>query len=483
MSIALPTSDFASAAWHTSRATRVVMNGAYLLIGVAILVLTMLTKLFDAGGGDLQTDFIVALGSLLAAMAFVRGLYVRAAQFLFSPSFWLLVTYLFYFVLKALDIAGNDDVTPNLVKALWLCTLFLVSYGVIYAWTDTGLLRCSATRHRTRRETVIPLGIEWTLLIIFAGFKLLGIALLASAGAGNVLEMSAATQNAGAAYLYRIPAVGNVILLALLFNSFKNNRGWIVVAFALAAYLVEALISTSRLSLVMVVLWTAFLYHRYRYPISLGHVALIGVPLVLVIALFGYARNIEVGSAAAYIEAASALAEMPTLVSDLFLHRMDMLPEMVIALDLHQTGALPDLYGGSYVYAFMHSIPRSLWEDKPLLTAALVTSQTHPGAFADGVNIFPSIIVEGYLNLALAGVILSGALVGFFSRQLERAIVADRLVPSVWALWMFTFPMALFNEGVHSNFTGTLLYMTALNAVLYQILLIFGVLKRRRLGP
>lgn len=42
----------------------------------------------------------------------------------------------------------------------------------------------------------------------------------------------------------------------------------------------------------------------------------------------------------------------------------------------------------------MHSIPRSLWEGKPLLTAALVTSQTHPGAFTDGLNIFSPIIVD-----------------------------------------------------------------------------------------
>lgn len=482
MTIALPISDSSSAAWPLSQASRIVLNRAYLLIGIAILVMTMLTQIFDTGGSELQTDFIVALGFLLAAMVFVRGLYVRAAQFLFSPSFWLLITYFFYFVLKALEMASKDAVTPTLIKALWLSTLFLVTYGLMYAWSDAGLRRRSAQRHRARRDTVIPPGFEWTLLIIFFGFKLLGIALLASAG-GNALEVSEATQNAGAAYLYRIPMVGNVILLALLFNAFKNNRGWAVVVLALAAYLVEALMSTNRLSLVMVVLWTTFLYHRYRSPISLGFVALIGMPLVLVVVLLGYARNIEVGSAAAYVEAVSALTEEPTLISDLFLGRMDMLPQVVIALDLHKAGVLPNLNGGSYAYALMHSIPRSIWEEKPLLTAALVTSQTHPGAFADGVNIFPSIIVEGYLNLALAGVMLSGALVGFFSRQFERAIVADRLVPSVWALSMFTFPMALFNEGVHSNFTGTLLYMTALNALLYQLLLFFGVLKRRRLAP
>lgn len=482
MFIALPNLESAGTAWPISQATRIILNKIYLLIGVAILFITILIQLFDTGGSELQTDFLVAVGSLLVAMVLVRSLYVRAAHFMFSPSFWLLVTYLFYFVLKALEIASQEAVTQPLNKAIWLCTLFLTTYCVMYAWVDAGLRGRNARRRRVKLDILIPHGVEWTLLFIFVGFKLLGLALLASVG-GNALEVSAATQNAGAAYIYRIPTVGNVILLALLFNAFKNNRGWAVVALALATYFVEALMSTSRLSLVMLVLWTSFLYHRYRHPISLGLVALIGIPLVIVVVLLGYARDIEVGSIAAYVGAASALVEDPTLVSNLFLGRMDMLPQMVLALDLHQEGALPSLNGGSYAYAFMHSIPRSLWEEKPLLTAALVTSQTHPGAFADGVNFFPSLIVEGYLNFEFAGVILSAGLVGYLSRHFERATATERLVPSVWALSMFTFPMALFNEGIHSNFTGTVLYMTALHTILYQLLLFFGVLQRRRLYP
>ena len=50
-------------------------------------------------------------------------------------------------------------------------------------------------------------------------------------------------------------------------------------------------------------------------------------------------------------------------------------------------------------------------------------------------------------------------------------------MPSVWGVSLFTFPMRLFNEGVHSNFTGALLYTTALNAVLYQILLLIGAVQ------
>lgn len=465
---------------RASLADRVVLDGKALLITAAMLLVTLLTQLLGLGATALDTDFLVALGALCSSMFLVRALYSRAARFLFSPSFWLVVTFLFYFVLKSVDLWSKDLVTPTLIEALWLGSLFLVTYVACYAWLDASIRGRAAFSTGAPREPVIAPHAGWALLAVYAGFKLLGIALFASAGGGDVLEVSAATQNAGAAYLYRIPTVGNIVFLALLYDAFKHNRGWTIALLALALYLTEAVLSTSRLSLVLVVMWSAFLYHRYRRPISLWRVALIGSPLVLVVVLFGYARNLEVGSAAAYSEAAEVLIDQPSLISDLFLQRMDMLPELVAALDLHRAGVLPDLNGASYLYAFLHSVPRSLWEAKPLLTAALATSETHPLAYADGVNIFPSILFEGMANLSYVGVVLSGALIAFLSRQLERAIEADRLVPSVWALSLLTFPMALFNEGIHSNFTGNLLYLTAMTALLYQALKVVGLIQRRR---
>lgn len=95
---------------------------------------------------------------------------------MFSPRLWLLVTYLFYFVLKAVEIAGKDAITPTLNKALWLCTLFLLTYGVVYAWIDASLRERGARRRRVKLDIFIPRGVEWTMLFIFVGFKLLGTA-------------------------------------------------------------------------------------------------------------------------------------------------------------------------------------------------------------------------------------------------------------------------------------------------------------------
>jgi hypothetical protein len=456
-------------------AYRILLNGPFLAISVITLFVALLARMFEVGGND--SELFLALGTLCSTIFMVRALYLKSERFMFSPTFWVLVTVFFYFVLKSVDWWSKDLITPTLVEAIWLCALFLVAYAIVYALMDARLRYAAPRSHR---EQVIAPGAPWALFAVYAAFKLLGVALFASAGGSNALEVAAVTQNGGAAYLYRLPAIGNILFLALLFNSFKNNRNWNVTKLALILYLLEAMLTTNRLALIMVVMWWTFLYHRYRHPISMLRMTLIGLPLLVILVLFGYARNIEVGSFTAYLNAASALAEQPTLISDLFMQRMDMLPQFVESLDILRAGVLPELNGASYLYAFLHAVPRSVWEAKPLLTAALATSETHPGAFAAGVNIFPSILFEGMMNLSYAGVILSATLLAFFSRQLERAVEADRLVPSVWALSMLTFPMALFNEGFHSNFTGNFLYVTVLTALLYQALKSVGLIKRRR---
>lgn len=445
-----------------------------LLTGLAALLLqladALVTVSFDASTG-------VALLAQIAALFLVRSMYRSDSQYLFSTGFWLSITVFFYVVLKAVDLWYKDDLTPVLVEVLWLTTLFLLFYCFGYLWTEQRRAK-SGLERPSRYEVVIPKGGEWTLLAVYIGFKLIGIGMLARVG-GNALEVAAATANAGASYLYKIPAAANAIFMALLYNAFRYKRGWTVTLIALTFYLVDALVSTSRLSIVLLVLLTAYLYHRYRCPLSLFRISFIGLPLILVVVLFGYARNLEVGSVDAYVQAAQVLREEPTLVSDLFMNRLDMLPEMGEALTLYRTGSLPSLQGGSYLYAFLHAVPRNIWEAKPLLTAALVTSQTHPGPFADGVNIFPSIIVEGILNLSLAGVVLNGLLVGMLSRLYERLLDSSHLLKVTWALTLLTFPMALFNEGIHSNYFASVLYGTAVMFVLYRLLLIFGALKRQ----
>lgn len=458
-------------------------NGGLIALCTALFGFAVTVLLAAAGiafSGLFYVEFISAMAGIFSALLLVRSTYLDKNQFLFSSGFWLCATVLFYFVLKAWDLWLQDESSKHIEIVLWMTASFLVSHCLAYAWTDHRL-KTTPTVSVCRNDIAIPLDKLWILLTVYLAFKLFGIVLLTYAGGGDALELAAATQNAGAAYLYKIPLVGNVIFLGLLRNAIKTNLGWKYTTVALLVYLMEAVLATSRLSIVMLVLWAAFLYHRYRRPLSLSWLSLFGVPLVGLVVLFGYARNIEVGSLNAYLDSAQILFNEPQLITDLFMARLDMLPEIEMGLDLYLNGTLKSLDGASYFYAFAHSIPRNLWEAKPPLTAALVTAQTHPAAFADGVNIFPSIILEGLLNLSFPGVLASGLLVGYLSRHYERALNSERLLPTTWALSLFTFPMGLVNEGFHSNFTGNLLYTTALMALLYRFLLLIGALERSTL--
>jgi len=447
-------------------------------LGIALLtcVGACLLTLWNASvSTPAWVDYIVAILPLLGALALVRSGYQSNAAYLFSTGFWLSTTVVFYVLLKSFSLIAKDEDIDNLNTTIWAVTLFLFPFVFGYVSAKTAFVKKMTPSRQKADVSITPRSRFW-LFGIFLGFKVFGMVLMLGTG-GNVLEVAAATQNNGAAYLYKIPLAANAIFLLIMFDSFKSNRGWGIAALTTGVFLLEAIIATSRLSIVMAVLWAAFLYHRYRKPIKITTVAMIGVPLIVVIALFGYARNIEVGSWQAYLEAFSVLSADPVLLSDLFLARLDMLPEMSQAITLYDAGVLPSLDGGSYIYMFLHAVPRNIWESKPLLTAALLTSITHPGAFEDGVNIFPSIIIEALINFGWIGIIFIGSVVGVLCTLYEKALYSDRAIPTTWALTFFTFPMGLFNEGFHSNFTGNLLYTTGVIFVILKLLIWFKVLK------
>lgn len=421
-------------------------------------------------------DYLIAVLPLCATLFLIRLAYPSGDRYLFSTGFWISTTIVFYILLKSFDLILHDVEFDGINLAIWSVTIFTFPYVVLYKRYQVTLRQRAVV---ARTDAFIPASSRVWLLVVFSAFKLFGV-FLAAGTSGDVLEVAAATQNNGAAYLYKIPLAANAIFLLILFDTFRNNANRGTALVATTIFLVEAIVTTNRLAIVMAVLWGVFLYHRYRKPFRLRTVALIGVPLVFIVVLFGYARNIEVGSFDAYLQAIAALSDNPVLLSDLFMGRLDMLPEMVKGIELYQTNALPSLNGGSYVYMFLHAVPRNVWESKPLLTAALVTSQTHPGAFADGVNIFPSIVVESLLNFGWAGIVIVGAVLGWLAAWYENALYSDRAIPTTWALSLLTFPMGLFNEGFHSNFSANVLYLTVLMFVIFKCLVWFGIIKMRR---
>jgi len=395
---------------------------------------------------------IVAFMSMIAASA------TSAYRFLFSCAFWVGVEFFFYIVLKAL--AVTDEIDPVLMQmALAASLLFLAGYlagQIVYPLPSILRVPAAPDAPGTRR-------LYWWLLLSFVGFKLLNyVLLLAVGGGGTALEVSLATQNQGASYLFKIPTLAQASYFLLLLLAYKHGV-YRKTALAMTLWiLAEGVVGAARYSIVTTILINLLLCHLYVREVRLRYLLLLTPVLVLVVTFFGYVRNIELASADVYLSALETFIDQRELVFKLFMARMDMLPQMADAFEFARLGKLKIEAGMSYLYALLHAVPRNFWPDKPLLTAAYVTEMVSPGAFADGVNIYPSVMVEGYMNFLWVGPFLIGAVVASLSQLYEKALLRGSLQRQAFALMIFTFPMAFINEGIHSNIFATILYLMAI---------------------
>jgi hypothetical protein len=392
---------------------------------------------------------IMALMSLIAASA------ISAYRFLFSCAFWVAVEFFFYIVLKALAVSDEIDPVP-MQKALLASLLFLAGYllgQIIFPTPSILRVQAAPTAPGTSR-------LYWWLLLSFIFFKLLNYVLLLAVGGGTTaLEISQATQNQGASYLFKIPNLAQACYFLLLLLAYKHGA-YRKTAFAMTLWiLAEGVVGAARYSIITTILINLLLCHLYVREVRLRYLLLLTPILVFVVAFFGTVRDIEVGSAEVYVNALETFIKERELIFKLFMARMDMLPQMARAFEFAELGELKIEAGMSYIYAFLHAVPRNIWPGKPLLTAAYVTELVLPGVFADGVNIFPSIMVEGYINFLWAGPLIIGAVVAGLSQIYERALLRGSLQKQAFALMVFTFPMGLINEGVHSNIFATVLYL------------------------
>jgi oligosaccharide repeat unit polymerase len=390
---------------------------------------------------------------MLALLALIAARASSADRFLFSCAFWVTVEFLFYIVLKA--VASMDELDAGFLQlALLSSLLFLLGYWIgQLAWPMPSLLRPA------------PLGaskrLYWWLVASFIGFKLLNylMLLLIGGGATTTLELAQNTQNQGAAYLFKIPILSQFSYFLVLLLAYKHRHYRKTAIVMTLIVLLDAVISASRAGIITTILINLLLRHLYVKPIRLSHLVLLTPPLIFVVAFFGYVRDIELASADVYLNALGVFIDERELMFKLFMNRMDMLPQMAQAFQLDQAHQLKNVGGLSYVYSFLHAIPRNIWPDKPPLTAAYLTEAVDPDLFAAGINIYPSIMVEAYMNFLWPGIVFMGFLLAALSVAYERALRRGSLQVQAFALVAFTFPMAFINEGFHSNSSATLLYL------------------------
>ena len=398
---------------------------------------------------------------IMTTLSLIASKSGAARNFLFSCAFWVTVTFLFYIVLKALYTI--DEIDPGLLqKALALSWLFLGGYFIgQFIWPSIPIMRPLSQPYTSLPRPSSYL-YRW-LILSFYGFKLLNWALMFLVGGGSTaLEVSAATQNQGASYLFKIPTLANASYFIILLFSYKYGKFKRSALLMTLWIIAEAVLGAGRYTLVTTILINLLLYHMYVRPLRLLYLSLLVPPLVFVISLLGYVRNIEIGSAAVYYDALNVFFDEGNLILYLFMSRLDMLPQMTQALSLAELNQIKFEGGMSYIYSLLHAIPRNLWVDKPPLTAAYVTGLVNPGAYSDGVNIFPSIMLEAYINFLWVGAMIIGIVIAGMSALYDKVLRQGCLRNQAFALMAFTFPMSLINEGLHSNIVASLIYLFVL---------------------
>lgn len=427
------------------------MGAVSLPIGAGLLLLAA-----SFNGGDRAINGLILIN--IGFLGLVAWQYRDGRVFFFSGGFWVVVNMTFYIILKAIDLA-NDGVGDALIEPLAATVIFLACFLIGRYWWPVG-------RWEARTAPSIAQSADFTPALIrflagsFVFFKIFNLVALQLSGAGGntVLEVAQSTQNQGAGYLFRIECLANASYLALLVIAYKTRRHVGTAAALTAVLFVDYVYHASRSALVTLAFIHLFLYHLNIRPLRYALLLVLVPPMLFVIAFFGYVRDIELGNLDVYFSALQFFMDDLSLVFKLFMQRMDMLPQVVSAFQLDAAGQLAELNGKSYLYMWLHAIPRSLWPDKPPLTAAYLTEITHPGPFADGVNIYPSILVEGFINFGWIGIGASGLVIAKLTQLYERLLCSGKVVHQAFALTIFTFPMGLVNEGLHSNNMAGLLY-------------------------
>lgn len=401
---------------------------------------------------------IIAMSALLVKFWLQPGY-----KLLFSSSFWLGVNLLLYFIIRSFYIPSEEY---KLYRELNVYILFFV---LVFVFFNTVSLNSRVELLARRTIKFIPTGGRLAKFLgIFVLIKLFLLVLSRVFVSGtDVLSVAADTQNQGMSYLFNIDQIATFIYYFMLWVAYSKKK-WIWPVLILSSYLLfEYFTGAARMKIILMVFINLYFLDKFVFRVRLVWLVLAAPVVIFIVSFFGYVRNVEIGSGAVYSDAFQMLTSNFSLVFELFVARLDLLPSMLNAYALYVNDGLPNLYGKSYIYMFLHAVPRSIWESKPPLSCALITSIIEPSAFADGVNLYCSIIIEALINFGTISVLIAGAVLGIIGRWLDLFKDGSNAYGIMLYLIFFTYPMGLFNEGFHSNYLAYELYTIFLAILTY----------------
>jgi oligosaccharide repeat unit polymerase len=443
---------------------------------------TLLAVLFVAIYYFLSYLFIGAIDDLIYSQVFfgISALVVIAffgisyRDFVFSAHFWFLITVGLYIYGPIFVSYGSIDLYA-LSKVLLAVLVFLSGYiYILFLYLkpkkkDTKIEHTSQSLNpQAQRKLFCWLLISFllvTLVKIYFFNKYLG-------EAGNALVYSQLMMNNGNSYLHELFSLQFLSYVCFLFVSY-NCRCWKNSAIVLTSIiLLEATYFSLRFPIILILLLNVYLYHRHIKSVKIITLVSILPFLLFILALMGITRDRGALDIYSYWDWVYVLINDMPLIVERFLHRLDVLPAVVDGFNAVNSGQIPINFGRSYFYELINFVPRGIWPDKPLYTAANLYAFTNPDSFRQGVTILSTIIYEGFWNLGWCGLFVMGSLLSFLAISYDELRKSNSIIKISIALTFFTFPMQLFLEGLHSNYVSLLIYKSALFIVWWKMFLI-----------
>ena len=95
-------------------------------------------------------------------------------------------------------------------------------------------------------------------------------------------------------------------------------------------------------------------------------------------------------------------------------------------------------WGKQLLGAALFFVPRAIWPNKPIGTGAMLMQELDQFYFT---NVSASLMLEGYINFGIIGIILFGFIAGFVGHTLDHAYWKEK---RKWALIRVIYPFTIF---------------------------------------
>lgn len=296
--------------------------------------------------------------------------------------------------------------------------------------------------HRLWIVVLIFTGVSLTATVLFlqkTGFEFQDLTSI-SRKRFVVLEGSEAGYTA-LGYLRWAASLSQIAFMLVMAWFVSSGKRWFsaagfvtVVMFGIAA--VFPFLTSSRGSLMWLILSSMIIWHYLRRPLSIRAVAIVAIIAVVVLSIMINLRRGDVDLIIA--------VSLESIVERLFGSRdfLDITTTAHIIAAI-QDGRLDYAYGRTYFTWLYAPIPRTMWPEKPVVSIGWEIKRCVFGLYGLG-GIPPGSIGEAYWNFGYAGVVvmwLLGAVIGWVYRSLRDYVSQNKNIALIYVyiflLWAF----------------------------------------------